>query len=105
MEAGTFDSIIQNLPGSELKKIKKMNMKKLLLVLMTLVTTTFYQVPLAVAQQPCGAGFQYTITTSPNGTIISFYDSSYAVGTITNWDWVFDNGQVSTQQNPVLTVN
>ena len=82
-----------------------MNLKNLLFVLLATAGFCLSFNPAAQAQQPCGAGFNYVVTQSPNGTVIAFTDSSYAVGTITNWDWTFSTGQVSTSQNPVITVN
>src|SRR5688572_59788 len=81
-------------------------MKKLLLSLMTVVmVTTMFLSPVAQAQQPCSAGFQFVIgSTSPAGTSVQFYDSSFAVGTITNWNWTFSNGTVSTLEDPLVTL-
>lgn len=60
----------------------------------------------AQAQQPCVAAFQYSVgPPSPGGTVISFYDSSWTAGTITNWSWNFSTGQTSNLQNPVITVS
>jgi PKD repeat protein len=62
--------------------------------------------PKAQAQPICSANFQYVIgTTTPNGTSVSMYDSSYSVGTITNWNWTVSTGQTSTLQNPVFNFN
>ncbi len=76
-----------------------MKFKTLLIALFTLTASVVF------AQQPCNAGFQYTVTTTPNGTVIAFTDSSFTVGTITNWSWTFNTGQTSNLQNPVITVN
>ena len=80
-----------------------MNVKHLLFTIFAAVAISLSLAPSAQAQQPCAAGFNFTVT--QNGTVISFTDSSWAVGTITNWDWTFSDGQVSTAQNPVITFN
>lgn len=56
----------------------------------------------AKAQPACVAAFTYSIgNTTPNGTLVSFFDSSWTAGTITNWQWSFGNGTGSSQQNPL----
>ena len=81
-------------------------MKKITAILMlTLMTGWFASFNTAQAQPACQAGFVYVIGSSgPNGTQVSLYDSSWAAGTITNWDWTFSNGSASTQQNPTTTL-
>jgi PKD repeat protein len=57
-----------------------------------------------IAQPLCQAGFQYAIgNTTPNGTSVSFYDSSFAAGQIVSWSWSFGNGTGSNLQNPVTS--
>lgn len=82
-------------------------MKKMITILMlTLITGWFASSNEAQAQPSCLAGFVYVIgSSSPNGTQVAFYDSSWANGTITNWNWSFNNGTVSTQQNPTTALN
>lgn len=74
-------------------------------VMMTLaVLWSFSSAPVR-AQTPCMAGFSVSIgSSSPNGTQVAFYDSSWSAGTITNWNWSFGNGTGSTQQNPTTTL-
>lgn len=48
--------------------------------------------------QNCGAGWTYYAT--PGTTMVQFYDSSYANGTITNYSWSFGDNTVSTLPNP-----
>jgi PKD repeat protein len=81
-------------------------MKKITSILMlTLITGWFASFNTAQAQPACQAGFVYVIgSTTPNGTQVSLYDSSWANGTITNWNWTFNNGTVSTLQNPTTTL-
>ncbi len=79
-------------------------MKKLftLLFLFTGLSTGTFLTPGASAQPLCQAGFQYSIGNSnPNGTMVSFYDSSFAAGNIVGWSWSFGNGLGSSLQNPV----
>jgi len=83
-----------------------MNMKKLLLTLITVLTVSLYLSPVAKAQQPCSANFQYVIgTVTPNGATVQFYDSSFTVGTITNWNWSFGNGTGSNLEDPIASLN
>src|SRR6187551_213477 len=81
-------------------------MKKSVLILIMFLGLTAFMSPVANAQQPCSAGFQYVIgTVTPNGAQVTFYDSSFTVGTITSWSWSFGNGTGSTMQNPVGSLN
>jgi PKD repeat protein len=60
--------------------------------------------PSAHAQQPCQAAFTYVVTNpNPTSYVINFYDSSWALGTITSWQWSFGNGTGSSAQNPIQT--
>ncbi len=80
-------------------------MKKLLLSVLVTMTAHFLA-PVAQSQALCDANFQYVIgNVTPNGAQVSFYDSSFAAGNITNWSWSFGNGTGSTQQNPVGFLN
>ncbi len=83
-----------------------MKMTKTLLSLATFIMVLISVSPQAMAQQPCSAGFQYTVgTATPNGIPVSLYDSSWTQGSITNWNWTVSNGQTSTLQNPVFNFN
>lgn len=80
-----------------------MKMTKKLFSLASFIMVMLLVSPQAMAQQPCMAAFQYTVgTTTPNGTQVSMYDSSWTPGTILNWNWTVSNGQTSTLQNPVF---
>jgi PKD repeat protein len=79
---------------------------KNLITLTVLASLWLFATSSALAQQPCVAGFVYTMgTPTPNGASVAFYDSSWTAGTITNWSWSFGNGTGSTQQNPTASLN
>ena len=80
-----------------------MKMTKTLLSLAAFIMVMLSVSPQVMAQQPCAAGFQYTVgTATPNGIPVSLYDSSWTPGTIINWNWTISNGQTSISQNPVF---
>lgn len=79
-------------------------MKKTLLILTAIVLSLLSNQGTTMAQPACTANFQYVVgTTTPNGTAVSMYDSSFTVGTITNWNWTVSNGQTSSLPNPIFT--
>ena len=72
-------------------------MKKRLLLLLFI---PFVGALSASAQGQCTAMYQFTLGNCPN---IMFFDGSTAgspMATIVEWDWDFDDGSSSTQQNP-----
>ncbi|MDQ3051437.1 MAG: PKD domain-containing protein [Bacteroidota bacterium] len=80
-------------------------MKKLLLSILVLIAA-YGLAPVAQSQTQCQANFTYVIgTVTPNGAPVTFFDSSFAAGNITNWNWSFGNGTGSTMQNPVGFLN
>ena len=62
--------------------------------------------PVILLEPVLNADFSYSFSDCEEGFVtIDFNDQSFNfLDNTTNWDWTFSNGDISTEQNPVITV-